>query len=231
MTFTDYQSAFSIPRLDTYLNACSGDQNRTIRAYKANLKMSQSFLGVLNVFEVTLRNETDAHYRKRFGNNWILSESSPNGFLRTKGCERSLKNVETTIKEKFTDKNKPFNQNEAICHLGFGFGSHLFASKEYNAAGNTLLQIFSKRPKGVRQGQIFSNLQDINHIRNRIAHHEPFCFTKLKLPNQPRILSNSYAMYNYRLIADLMKWMNYDMVTLLSDTHNFLADANNLSNI
>lgn len=229
MTFTDYQSAFSEPRLGAYLNACSGDQNRTIKAYKANLRMTQSFLGVLNVFEVTLRNEIDAHYKSRFGNNWILSQSSVGGFFRMKGCEKSLKNVKTTIKEKFTDKNKVFNHNDAICHLGFGFWSHLFASKEYRAAGNTLLQILPQRPHGVSQGKIYKMLSDINHIRNRIAHHESICFRHL--PNQTRILSNSYAMYDYWLIVDLMKWMKYDITILLNDTHNFLNDANLLPTI
>lgn len=162
MLFTEYQKAFSIPRLDVYLHACSSNQIGAIDAYKTNLRMSQALLGALSIFEVTLRNEIDAHYKNQFGSNWLQTQSSLGGFLRVKGCEKSLQTVQDAILK----LGKPFNHNEAICQLGFGFWRYLFAVKEFRSAGSNLLQIFSQRPigRGISQATIFDKLSDINRI-------------------------------------------------------------------
>jgi hypothetical protein len=223
MLFTDYQKAFSIPRLDAYLYASSRNQVRAIDAYKTNLRMSQAFLGALSIFEVTLRNEIDAHYKNQFGNNWLQTQASATGFLSARGCETSLKTVEDVIL-KFS--RVPFNHNEAICLLGFGFWRYLFAVKEFRSAGNTLLRVFPNKPTGVSQGIIFNKLSDINRIRNRIAHHEPICF------NYHRVrLSDGYARHNFKIILEMLQWMSYDTNFLFSDIYDFDREAVHLLSI
>jgi hypothetical protein len=197
MIFTDYQKAFSTPRLDVYLNAVRGNQLKTIDAYKANLRMSQALLGALSLFEVTLRNEIDGHYQMRFGTDWLVTQSDTSGFLTTAGCEKSLKTVQDVLIEMANKTPLVMSHNEMVTKLGFGFWRYLFGAKEYPAGGNTLLQIFPKKAVGQNQHDVFMKLKYINNIRNRIAHHEPICFGRNKFR-----LSSNYAKNNFALIVN-----------------------------
>ena len=51
MRYNEYEMVFSSARLNKYKIACDGD----------NIKLCQKFYGVLNVFEVALRNAIDRH--------------------------------------------------------------------------------------------------------------------------------------------------------------------------
>ena len=220
MTFTEYQSAFSVPRLDRYSRACLGDNLKAIEAYKSNVRLSQSVFGTLSIFEIALRNQIDAHYKGKFGNDWLRSESSANGFLLSKGCETSLENVTSVISK----LGGAYTHDEAITKLGFGFWRYLFAPKEFRAAGSTLLRIFPKKPikRGIRQGDIFNRLSDINHIRNRIAHHEPICFNGRQ---QPIRLSDAYSRYRFNNVVTLLRWMDFDPNYILKDISEFDKEA------
>lgn len=227
MTFTDYQLALSIPRLDKYLNACLGDNQKAIEAYKTNIRLSQSVFGALSVFEVTLRNQIDNHYIQKFSTDWLRQESSYRGFLTTRGCEKSLASVNDVI----TKLGNRYTHHEAVAQLGFSFWRYLFASKEYLAAGSSLLSIFPDRPlkRGINQTAIFDILSDINRIRNRIAHHEPICFNNWK--RQPIRLSDDYAKYDFNNIIKLLKWMSFDTIDILKDVSAFDQESQYLKSI
>lgn len=220
MTFSNYQSAFSIPRLDRYSRACLGNNIKAIEAYKSNVRLSQSVYGTLSVFEVTLRNQIDSHYTTKLGRDWLRRQSSPGGFLLSKGCEKSL----TNTKEVIAKLGKRYSHDEAIAQLGFGFWRYLFAPKEFKAAGSTLLDTFPTRPikKGISQSVIFDKLSDINRIRNRIAHHEPICFSGWR---HPMTLSDKYARHDFDNVITLLTWMNFDTNYILKDISEFDKEA------
>ena len=57
----------------------------------------------------------------------------------------------------------------------------MFNNLQYGLCGRHLLHIFPNKPKSTKENQIdnsriFLELDYINNIRNRIAHHEPICF-------------------------------------------------------
>jgi hypothetical protein len=52
---------FSSARLNKYKIACDGDNIKALILYRHNIKLCQKFYGVLNVFEVALRNAIDRH--------------------------------------------------------------------------------------------------------------------------------------------------------------------------
>ena len=84
MKYQEYEKAFSSARLSRYLNACAGDTNKALALYRHNVKLCQKFYGVLNVFEVALRNVINDHYRVYFkDDNWIRTQLQPEGML---GC-------------------------------------------------------------------------------------------------------------------------------------------------
>lgn len=57
---------------------------------------------------------------------------------------------------------------------------------------------------------IFRELEKINNMRNRIAHHEPTCF----IPGQS-VINTTYASEHYSLIRKLFSWMRIDEQSLL----------------
>lgn len=78
-----------------------------------------------------------------------------------------------------------------------------------------MLRIFPAKPTSTLSVQynhryVFNELERINKIRNRIAHHEPVCFS---LGNP--IKDTTYAKQKYRLIKDLFNWMQIDESALL----------------
>lgn len=56
MKYQDYEKAFSPARLYKYLKAFGGDTVAALTLYRHNIKLCQKFYGVLNIFEVVLRN-------------------------------------------------------------------------------------------------------------------------------------------------------------------------------
>ena len=76
--------------------------------------------------------------------------------------------------------------------------------------GRNLLQIFPNRPRSSAQAQynpsyIFNELDKINTLRNRIAHHEPICF-----PVQSNVIYTDYILNEYQKMMVLLQWMGID---------------------
>ena len=67
------------------------------------------------------------------------------------------------------------------------------------------MKIFTKRPYGTKQKDIFQHLFKINEVRNRIAHYEPIC-----LESKTQTISTGYALRRYNLIIELLKWLGCD---------------------
>ena len=74
MKYKEYEVAFSPARLNRYKNACGGDTRKTMLLYRHNVKLCQKYYGVLNIFEIVLRNAIDRHYRAYFNDaDWIIN--------------------------------------------------------------------------------------------------------------------------------------------------------------
>lgn len=57
---------------------------------------------------------------------------------------------------------------------------------------------------------VYNELDGVNIIRNRIAHHEPICFMIGK-----DCISTSYLLHQYQRIQTLFSWMNVDAHAML----------------
>ena len=71
------------------------------------------------------------------------------------------------------------------------------------------LHIFPNKPRSTRanridNSRIFLELDYINNIRNRIAHHEPICF------GYPICIDTTYTLNNYTRMMTLFQWMGID---------------------
>lgn len=123
------------------------------------------------------------------------------------------------MKDVIADLGVYYTPDKAIAELTFGFWTYQFASKEFAAAGSTLLNMLPARPFGVNHTKVFKKLASINRIRNRIAHHEPICF------GIPISVSTAYATGKYNQILELLLWMGINVTSFLFGLDGFNREA------
>jgi hypothetical protein len=221
MLYSDFERLISNPRMVKYCTACGNDSRKAMTLYRSNIRLSNEIFSILSLFEIALRNAIDTYYRKTKGNNWLRDAAKLGSrFLRAVGCERSLKSIEKVI----ADLGANYTPDEAISQLTFGFWTYKFASKEFAAAGSTLLKILPGRPFGTNHTKVFKELTSINRIRNRIAHHEPICF------GTPISISTVYAAQKYYQIVELLQWVGVDAKQFLYGIDRFRQQKNLLIN-
>jgi hypothetical protein len=221
MRYADFQLHIASPRINKYVMSCAGNTRKAIKLYRSNISLSHEIFSVMSVFEIVLRNKIDQHYRYIHGSNWLFNAVQPGGFLQTRGCEKNRETVEYVI----TKLTYCYNPDKAIAELSFGFWTYLFASKDFAAAGSTLLNIFPNRPIGTNHTTVFNILKSIKKIRNRIAHHEPICF------GCPLSISTISAEQKYDQIITLLKWLNIDPISLLFGIDRVKKEINYINSI
>jgi hypothetical protein len=102
-----------------------------------------------------------------------------------------------------------------IAELDFGFWRYTFARHQFYAGGQSLLAIFPAKPLSTMAHKynhtyIFSELEKINILRNRLAHHEPICF----VPDNA-VKDTFFSRERYEIILRLFHWMQIDETALL----------------
>ncbi len=221
MQFNDFERLISSARIYKYLTACNYDKRKAQSLYRANIRLSQELFAVMCFFEVVLRNAIDLNYRTTRGNDWLYDSVQPGGIFHARGCEKTLQSIQETIH----NLAGAYSQDKAVAEFTFGFWTYMFGSKQFAAAGSTLLNIFPARPFGLNHTKVFKKLSSINRIRNRIAHHEPICF------GTPLSISTVYCLVKYNEIMDVLQWMGIDTNSLLfgiDHVHREMANINRL---
>lgn len=99
--YQKFEALISQPRLSRYKAACVNDTRKTVRLYRANIRISQAFLAVLGIFEIVLRNKIDTHYKARFpaaggAHEWLFNSTLPGGFLTAPNCRNSRLKITDT---------------------------------------------------------------------------------------------------------------------------------------
>lgn len=178
MRFSEFERIISPARMGRYVIACNGDTRKAMTLYRKNLKLSQELFTVEGCFEIALRNAIDEHYRNVFGNHWLRDAAANGGIFDIRKCHVTA----SIIRDTMSAFGRAYTHQKLVAELGFGFWRYLFAAHQYRAGGQTLIQIFTALPTSTPAFSynakfIFNKLQKINNLRNRIAHHEPVCFT------------------------------------------------------
>jgi hypothetical protein len=197
-----------------YLKACTGNQLRTMQLYRYNLRLCQRFYGVLNLFEVILRNAVNEHYMAYYSDSdWIVNQTGTDKILAHDKDE--IKQIEADYK-----KRGIYNNDKMVSALTFGFWTYLFTKKNYRKGGKTLLKIFPNKAKGKNQADIYLDLTHIREFRNRIAHHEPICF------DGNGNICTDFARKHYQLICDYIGYFGQNPNDVISwaETPDFILD-------
>ncbi len=213
MKYAEFEELISSDRMRKYLAACENDTRKAMKLYRLNLKLSQEMFTVISCFEVILRNKIDAVMRQYYGNDWLRDLVVSGGrFYNDRNVEKTKKIIVNAYNELICSGN--YSHSKLLSTMEFGVWKYLFSSAHYRLTGRVLLQTFPKKPKSSVQIQydhnfIFHELNFINNIRNRIAHHEPICF------GNPIIIDTTYALTHYDHMKTLFRWMDVDAQDLL----------------
>ena len=199
MKYSEYERAFSPARLTKYLKACGGDTASALTLYRHNIKLCQKCYGVLNIFEIVLRNAIDEHFIGYFSDqDWIRHQLAPGGMLEHHPQRQS---VLKTIAD--LDAAGKYTNNRVVSSVTFGFWTYLFNRVPFRLGGQSILQLFPGRTKGLGQRAIYNELQDIKAFRNRIAHHEAICFDSTGTKN------TAQAKASYALVIKYIQFLGY----------------------
>jgi len=211
--FTEFQAILSAERLQRYLTACGGDTKKTMTLYRLNLNLSQEVFTLLSCFEVAVRNAIDSILVQRLGNDWLRDAIEPGGIFDIPGCRDSANIIRKAYRR--LQRDNSYTHTKLLAEMEFGVWKYMFANPQYRATGQILLRIFPNKPRSSAEVQynnayMFNELDGINILRNRIAHHEPICFAR----RQPQI-GTSYILNAYQNLHKLFMWMGIDSHSLL----------------
>ena len=213
MNFHDFEEIISAERMKRYVNACGGDKRKGMTLYRYNLSLSSEMLKIISCFEVALRNKIDRVLHPVFGNDWLRDSCLPGGVFDN---PRTL-NTQKIVGKAYAGlmNNGKYTPSKLMAEMEFGIWKYMYSGPQYAATHQMLLSVFPNKPKSTRMLNIdnrfvFNELDSINRIRNRIAHHEPVCFEV----HQP-VKSVLYVQTEYQRIVKLFCWMGIDSTELL----------------
>ena len=213
MKYKEIEDIFSAKRMQKYVMACGGDTRRAMTLYRYNLKLSQEMYTLISCFEVALRNRIDKQMVAHLGNDWLRDLVMPGGnFCSDRSVEKTKKIITNAYNE--LQHNGNYSHSKLLSAMEFGVWKYLYSNAHYRLTGRVLLRVFPNKPRSTAQTQydhnyIFHELNFINNIRNRIAHHEPICF------GNPVGIDTTYALSHYARMMTLFQWMDIDAPRML----------------
>ncbi|MBR5936247.1 MAG: Abi family protein [Bacteroidaceae bacterium] len=213
MKYTEFERIISQKRLRRYVQACGGNTRKAMTLYRYNSELAQSVFAIVGLFEVALRNAIDRELTKSFGDQWLKDSCLPNGIFDIPNTHKTC----TIISNAYSRLSRDglYSHTKLLAEMEFGIWKYMFSPVQYRQTGRTLLHIFPNRPRSSAQAQynssyVFNELDKINTLRNRIAHHEPICFH-----TQGCDIYTDYILNEYRKIITLLEWMGIDSMGLL----------------
>ncbi|MDE6513304.1 MAG: Abi family protein, partial [Muribaculaceae bacterium] len=180
MKISELEDIISYDRLHRYLEACNGNTSKAVVLYRANINVSLQMFAIVGAFEVALRNAINTAMTEKYGSDWLRDAILPGGIFDVPQCRDHARIIRSSYEKLIRQKN--YTHTHLLSKMEFGVWKYLFSSPQYRATGRILLGIFTNRPSSSRYVQynntfIFNELDHVNSLRNRIAHHEPICFS------------------------------------------------------
>ena len=213
MNFSEFEAILSSQRLNRYVSACNGNTRKAIVLYRYNLQVSQEMFTLVSCFEVALRNAIDHQLTETFGSDWLRNSIMQGGFFTDPVLRKTKEIIENSYKKLYHTHS--YSHYKLLADMKFGIWKYMFSPIQYRVTGQNLLRIFPNKPRSSAEQQynqtfFFNNLDRVNSLRNRIAHHEPVCF-----PTGKSVIDTSYLQDIHQKIHTLFFWMGIDSYSLL----------------
>lgn len=213
MKYKDFEKILSQKRMNRYLAACNGDTRKAMTLYRYNLQLSQEAFTIISCFEVALRNAIDVNLTSAFGQEWLKDSIMQGGIFTNPIMVKSFDIINHAYNK--LRSTGSYSHSKLLAEMEFGVWKYMFSPIQFRLTGRRLLQIFPNKARSTPQIQynhsyIFNELDKINTLRNRIAHHEPVCFAL-----QQPMIDTAYILNEYQNIQTLFMWMDIDSHALL----------------
>ncbi|MBS1666786.1 MAG: Abi family protein [Bacteroidetes bacterium] len=221
MKFQKVRLYLSSQRIDRYLIATGNQKTRTVRLYKANLKIAQSFHPLLGALEVGLRNRINTTLTAHFSDpDWIVNQKT--GFMVDPSLTHIDRRTERRVTNDFlklsVEKSErrfrrlrvPITSGKIIADQSFGFWTDLFEVHHYRLLLGRPIQVFSNLPSGHGRSDVCDRLNKIRQFRNRINHNEPICFNGATI-------DFTYVEEVYNAIIEILTWIDPELIKWVKD--------------
>ena len=229
MKYPEFERIISPKRLRRYIQACGGNTRKAMTLYRYNVELSQSVFGIIGFFEVALRNAINNELIKSLGQEWLKDSCKSGGIFDIPDTHKTKKIINNAYLSLLRDGI--YSHTKLLAEMEFGVWKYMFSPVQYRQTGKCLLHIFPNRPRSSAQAQynasyIFNELDKINTLRNRIAHHEPICF-----PKRSEVIYTEYIQNEYRKILVLLEWMNIDSKKFLYGLDHVINVCNKIDKL
>lgn len=164
-------------RWSKYLLLAGNSDQRAIELYELNSALASALMHDIAHLEVALRNRYDAVINQNFdgATHWLFDPHSPVNqplFRMRNGKQVDLNSRNRTAIAEAVRRTRQVNPSpgKVIPELSFGFWRHLTdAAHERTLWMPCLMWAF---PPGTWRKAVGKQLAVINHVRNRVSHHE-----------------------------------------------------------
>ncbi len=168
-TINAIERSLSSERLARYINAAQGNKKRALQLYERNTALSEALYGVIQGFEIALRNALHDTLRRDLGrDDWY-------DFVELE--EAQLQSIQTA-KDSILNWGKAVTPGRVVAELTLGFWVQLTSGKYEKTLW--VKHLYRAFPIKLNRKDLFKRSDSIKKLRNRIAHHEPVLFRDLK---------------------------------------------------
>lgn len=164
------QAALSVPRFSTYLAAANNDSNSEVQLYFWNAAAASSLMLPMHFAEVSTRNSAAEALKSVYGPRWPWNPS----------FEFSLPSPHRGFNprsELVTVRSKESTTGKVVAELKFVFWQKMFTQRfDARLWDGRILSLFPNAAVTVEadlRTRVYSDLEVIRKLRNRMAHHEP----------------------------------------------------------
>lgn len=235
MRFQKVRLYLSSSRIDRYQIATGNSSTKSVKLYKANLKISQSFHPILGILEVTLRNRINTILSGYFVDpDWIINQKTgfmidPSLTYRDYRTRRMVTNdyLKTSVEKserRFRRIRIPVTSGKIIADQTLGFWTNLFELSHYRILRGRPIQIFHHLPSGIGRSDVCDRLNKVREFRNRINHNEPICFTGNNI-------DFVYVEDVYNSIIEIITWIDPELINWIKDMDSVMIKINNAKKI
>jgi hypothetical protein len=226
LKYSKLEYYISKPRLDRFLSVCNNSKTKAEKLYRINLRVSQSFYPVLNLFEVFIRNAMNYRISGYFSDpNWIINQKS--GFMSDTSLKKSgyflkgrVKKAERVIRR----REGTVTPGRVIAEQSFSFWTSLFDKYHYKLIGGVVIKSFDNKPARVNRNVLSKKLNEIREFRNRIYHNEPICFNDSTIDFEKAIQVKDD-------IYELLEWVDQDLKQYVEYFDTITSKINTANNI
>ncbi len=235
MKISKVRSHLSSARINRYLIATGNNNSRATKLYKHNLRVSQSFLPVISILEVVIRNNINTILTSHFtDSDWIINQK--NGFMSHASLtyhhpltnktihNHFLKKCVEKSENKLTKHGLPLSSGKIISDQNFGFWTELFELTFYRILRGRPIQVFNNLPPNTNRIDVMNRLDKVRNFRNRISHSEPICFHNNNID-----FSNAIDVYD--TIIELFDWIDPELIKFIKDIDSVSVKISNAQKV